>query len=173
MLHYNSWFDFFTWQEADTLDEDITYLAKFEPSNPLLQQLQARREAVSSRKMSEESCKARVEAFGAELHDKRRVHVDSFLWDDGWDNHSSLWEFHSGFPKGFTPVSDAASRFGAGIGVWMSPWGGYGGAKEERIASANHNAEHVTYETNSAGFSLVGKNYYQRFRSIALKMVTE
>ena len=53
----------------------------------------------------------------------------------------------------------------------MSPWGGYGGAKLERIQAANNNAQHVRYETNAQGFSLVGKNYYHRFREIALKMV--
>ena len=29
------------------------------------------------------------------------------------------------------------------------------------------------YETNEMGFSLVGPNYYHRFREIALKMVTD
>ena len=74
--------------------------------------------------MNEQSCKARVVSMGTELHEKRGVVLDSFLWDDGWDNHSSLWDFHAGFPHGFTPVSDVAKTYGAGIGVWMSPWGG-------------------------------------------------
>ena len=43
MLHYNSWFDFFTWQEADGIKEDINYLTRFDPNNPLLAQIIARK----------------------------------------------------------------------------------------------------------------------------------
>lgn len=41
---------------------------------------------------------------------------------------------------------------GAGIGVWLSPWGGYGQAKEERLQAAAREG----YETNAMGFSLAG-----------------
>ena len=64
---------------------------------------------------------------------KRGVKLDSFLFDDGWDNHKSLWRFNDGFPDGFTPVKQAAERYGADPGVWMSPWGGYSNPKKERI----------------------------------------
>ena len=111
LLHYNSWFDFFTWQEGDGLDEDIAYLSQFEPFNPLLKKLVERKAKVKDRKMNEESCKDRVVSLGTELHDKRGVQLDSFLWDDGWDNHSSLWDFHRGFPRGFTPVSEVAAKY--------------------------------------------------------------
>src|SRR5579883_1142717 len=67
----------------------------------------------------------RVHAFGAELVAKRHVRLDSFLFDDGWDDPHSLWGFDSGFPHGFTPVAEAAKQIHAGIGVWLSPWGGY------------------------------------------------
>ena len=40
-----------------------------------------------------------------ELHQKRGVKLDSFLFDDGWDDHASLWGFNSGFPNGFTPLT--------------------------------------------------------------------
>jgi hypothetical protein len=33
----------------------------------------------------------RVNLFGHELTQKRGVKLDSFLFDDGWDNHKSLW----------------------------------------------------------------------------------
>ncbi len=47
-----------------------------------------------------------IEAFGRELREKRGVALDSFLFDDGWDDHR-LWGFHAGFPRGF-----AAARRG-------------------------------------------------------------
>ena len=52
---------------------------------------------------------------------------DSFLWDDGWDDPHSLWEFDKErFPARFDEVSKRARDYGAGTGVWLSPWGGYG-----------------------------------------------
>ena len=39
----------------------------------------------------------RINAFGRELHEKRGVKLDSFLFDDGWDKHDSLWKFNAGF----------------------------------------------------------------------------
>jgi len=60
---------------------------------------------------------------GAQVR-QRGVKLDSFVWDDGWDDHRSLWKFHDKFPNGFTDVGRAADTFGSGIGVWVSPWGG-------------------------------------------------
>ena len=54
-----------------------------------------------------------IAAFGEELHVKRGVRLDSFLFDDGWDDTTHLWHFHSGFPHGFAPLKDAAARYGA------------------------------------------------------------
>jgi hypothetical protein len=142
-LHYNSWFDFFSWQERNA--------------------------SYSDRKMDEQSCTDRVRSIGTELVRNRHVRIDSFLWDDGWDNHSSLWSFHAGFPEGFTPVKQQAAKFGAGIGVWLSPWGGYGPAKDMRL----QNARAEGYETNKEGFSLSGKKYFQRFKEITLSMVRD
>ena len=52
--------------------------------------------------------------------------LDSFLWDDGWDDTSTMWEFDTErFPRGFEAVATEAKKYGAGTGVWLSPWGGY------------------------------------------------
>eukprot|EP00056_Hartaetosiga_gracilis_P011870 m.184007 g.184007 ORF g.184007 m.184007 type:complete len:908 (-) comp13594_c0_seq3:1087-3810(-) len=140
-LHYNSWFDFYSWQEENPTYKDRTMTAR--------------------------SCQERVRLVGEELVDKRNVVVDSFLWDDGWDDHKSLWSFHSGFPDGFTPVSEEAKKIHSGIGVWVSPWGGYGSAKKARLTFAKE----FGYETNKGGFSLSGEKYFNRFSEIALNMV--
>src|SRR5580700_3535923 len=50
----------------------------------------------------------RVNLFGHELTQKRGVKLNSFLFDDGWDNHKSLWGFNDGFPNGFASVKEAA-----------------------------------------------------------------
>ena len=109
----------------------------------------------------------RVNAFGRELTQKRGVTLDSFLFDDGWDEHASLWKFNSGFPNGFAPVKAAAEKFGADPGVWMSPWGGYSRPKQERIAFGKA----AGYEIVSNGYALSGPNYYAAFRDVCLEMV--
>jgi hypothetical protein len=110
-----------------------------------------------------------INAFGTELAEKRGVKLDSFLFDDGWDNHQSLWGFNSGFPNGFTPLKDAAARYGAAPGVWLSPWGGYGGPRTQRLKYGKP----LGYETNADGFALSGPKYYQRFHQVCADFVTK
>ena len=98
---------------------------------------------------------------------KRDVQMDSFLLDDGWDDNRTLWKFNSGFPNGFTPLKRAAAKSDAGIGVWLSPFGGYNEAKEQRLKYGSGQG----FETNANGFSLAGPKYYRRFHDICLAMV--
>lgn len=109
----------------------------------------------------------RVHAFGRELTEKRGVKLDSFLFDDGWDNHNSLWEFNAGFPEGFTPIREAAAQVHASPGVWMSPWGGYSKPKQERIAFGKQ----AGYEIVDGGYALSGPKYYAAFRDVCLQMI--
>lgn len=108
-----------------------------------------------------------IEAYGTELVRSRGVQLDSFLFDDGWDDPRTLWRFHAGFPRGFTPLREAAARYGAAPGVWMSPWGGYGDPREQRLRFGREQG----YETNDEGFALSGPRYYARFRETALDMI--
>lgn len=109
----------------------------------------------------------RINTFGRELREKRGVTLDSFLFDDGWDNHSSLWKFNNGFPNGFKPVEEAAAKYGAAPGVWLSPWGGYDKPKQERIQFG----ESAGYEIVDGGYALSGPKYYGAFRDVCMEMV--
>ena len=109
----------------------------------------------------------RINAFGQELHVKRGVKISSFLFDDGWDNHNSVWDFNSGFPDGFTPLRKAAAKYGAAPGIWLSPWGGYDGPKKQRIAYGKAHG----YEIVNGGFALSGPKYYARFRQVCMQMI--
>jgi hypothetical protein len=109
----------------------------------------------------------RIHAFGTELVEKRQVKLDSFLFDDGWDNPESLWGFNKGLPDGFTKAGQAAANIHAGIGVWLSPWGGYVEQKRERI---QYGREHG-YEIIHDGFALSGPKYFHEFSQICLEMV--
>ena len=108
-----------------------------------------------------------IEAFGTELHQRRGVTLDSFLFDDGWDDTRTLWHFNAGFPNGFTPLKQATARYGSHPGVWMSPWGGYADARKQRLEYGRQQG----FETNQGGFALSGPKYYARFREVCLDMI--
>ena len=110
-----------------------------------------------------------IDTYGRELNVKRGVTLDSFLFDDGWDNPESLWDFNGGFPQGFAPVKQAAAKYGAAPGVWMSPWGGYNEPKRIRMAFGQKQG----YETNKGGFALSGPVYYKRFHEVCTSMVRQ
>jgi len=110
-----------------------------------------------------------IRSFGTELVQKRGVKLDSFLFDDGWDNPHTLWSFGAGFPNGFAPLKLAAGKYGAAPGVWLSPWGGYDQAKEERLKYGRDQG----LETNEGGFALSGPRYYSRFREVTLSFIRD
>jgi hypothetical protein len=120
-----------------------------------------------NRKFNEAESLNAIEQFGRELVQRRGVKMDSFLFDDGWDDNQTLWKFHSGFPNGFAPLKSAAGKFHAGIGVWLSPFGGYAESKAQRLKFGSQ----FGFETNASGFSLAGPRYYQRFHDICLEMI--
>jgi hypothetical protein len=109
----------------------------------------------------------RINAFGQQLTVSRGVQLDSFLFDDGWDNPKTLWGFNEGFPDGFAKAGAAAAKYKAGIGVWLSPWGGYDETKKQRVA---YGREHG-YEILRDGYALSGPKYYQQFQATCLEMI--
>jgi hypothetical protein len=123
--------------------------------------------AWDKQKYDEKQSLEAIRQFGQQLVQQRGVQMDSFLFDDGWDDNKTLWKFHSGFPNGFTPLKAAAAEYHGGIGVWLSPFGGYDEAKRQRLSYASQ----FGYETNASGFSLGGPKYYQRFHDICLEMI--
>jgi hypothetical protein len=110
-----------------------------------------------------------VRTFGEQLHDKRKVQLSSYLFDDGWDDPATLWKFNTGFPQGFSNVRKEAEKFGAEPGVWMSPWGGYGKPKQMRVEAAKA----AGYEIMNNGLALSGPKYYALFRDTCLHMIRD
>ena len=62
-----------------------------------------------------------IELFGRELTEKRRVRISSFVPDDGWDDPTTLWRFHEGFPDGFAPLRPVVEKYDSVLGAWLSP----------------------------------------------------
>src|SRR5579864_1453622 len=110
-----------------------------------------------------------VRAFGTELTKKRGVKLSSFLFDDGWDDPTTLWKFNSGFSDGLSKIRTEAEKFGADPGIWMSPWGGYGDPRQQRVTAARA----AGYEIVGTGLALSGPKYYPLFHDTALKMIRE
>jgi hypothetical protein len=110
-----------------------------------------------------------INTFGEELVVKRDVKLDSFLFDDGWDNDATLWQFDAtNFPNGFAPIEAAAAKYGAAPGIWLSPWGGYDKPHDERIKFGRAQG----FEIRDNNFSLAGPKYYDRFRNLCVSVVT-
>ena len=111
----------------------------------------------------------RMHAWNNKLIKPYNVKLHSFVFDDGWDDMDNrVWGFHpEKFPLGFTEQAKLCKKYDAGIGVWMSPFGGYLGAQQQRIATAKREQ----LEVNGRGLSLAGKNYYKRFLECSLDML--
>jgi hypothetical protein len=108
-----------------------------------------------------------INSFGNELTEKRSVVLSSFLFDDGWDDHHTLWGFNSGFPNGFTPLKQAAAKYSAAAGVWVSPWGGYSTPAVQRKAAGKEQG----FEMNANGLALSGPKYFQYFENACLNFI--
>jgi hypothetical protein len=64
-------------------------------------------------------------------------------------------------------VKEAAEKYGADPGVWMSPRGGYSKPKKERIEFGRT----AGYEIIANGYALSGPKYYAAFRDVCLDMI--
>src|SRR5271165_117368 len=120
-------------------------------------------------KYDEEGALNVINTFGTELTKKRGVPIASFLFDDGWDDPATLWQFNSGFPDGFAKLRSTAASYGTAPGVWLSPWGGYGNPKKQRVAAG----ESTGYEIVDKGFVLSGPKYYAAFRDACVRFVRD
>lgn len=119
-------------------------------------------------RMNEQEALATMKAFRKELGD-RGVFIDSYLWDDGWDNWDSLWDFHPGFPNGFKKLADEAHKNkGASIGCWMSPCGGYGGSQGARVRYAKSQG---IIPQNEGLLRMSKPAYYAAFRDRCIDMI--
>ena len=109
----------------------------------------------------------RINNFGEELTKKRGVKLDSFLLDDGWDDPAHLWYFNAGFANALQRITATAAKYGAAPGIWLSPWGGYGQPKQQRLVSARNSR----YETYQGGLALSGPQYFEYFRKVCLDLI--
>lgn len=112
-------------------------------------------------------CLRAIHRISRQLVIKRDVRLNSFLFDYGWDNNKTLWQFNKGFPDGFTPLRLAAAKYHVGIGAWLSPTNYEIGPATNIRYGRLHG-----YKVNAAGlFSLADPKYYRLFRHVCMKMI--
>jgi hypothetical protein len=101
-------------------------------------------------------------SWHAEFIEKRGMQLDSFVLDDGWDNYDSLWDkAKDRFPDGFAKIRAAIEQGGSRLGIWVSPWGGYGKpAARRRAFGKSHGYEILSTDK---GFCLAAPKYKARF----------
>ena len=103
---------------------------------------------------TEKQCLPILEEWKTQLFDKYGEAPYAFVWDDGWDTYGE-WQFHSGFPEGFTNMDNIGREMGAGQGAWLGPVGGYGTSGGYRRNYWN--------STKTGGMQLSNPLYYEVF----------
>jgi len=117
--------------------------------------------------LNEVNCLDAIRTFGESFIKPYGVVVDAMVFDDGWDDPKTLWHFHNGFPKGFAPLAELCRQYSTSLGVWLSPFGGYGEPKKQRLKFGREQG----YEINDSGFSLAGPKYYAEFKNACVTMI--
>lgn len=119
--------------------------------------------------LNETNCLEAIRLFGGRFIQAHDLPMQALVFDDGWDDPHTLWQFHAGFPNGFTPLAEACRAYGTHLGVWLSPFGGYGEPKRQRLEFGHAQG----YETNATGFSLAGPKYHAAFQDACVRMIRE
>jgi hypothetical protein len=119
--------------------------------------------------LNETNCLEAIRLCGERFIQPHGVIMDGMVFDDGWDDPKTLWQFHRGFPNGFTPLAELCRQYGTRLGVWLSPFGGYGEPKAQRLKFGGGQG----FETNAAGFSLAGPKYYGAFKQSCVQMIRQ
>jgi hypothetical protein len=117
--------------------------------------------------LNEANCLEAIRLLGERFIVPHGVVLDAIVFDDGWDDPRTLWQFHRGFPDGFAPLAALCETYHTHLGVWLSPFGGYGEARRQRLEFGRAQG----YEINPAGFSLAGPKYYAAFKQSCLDMM--
>lgn len=112
-----------------------------------------------------------IEAYGNALVKDRNVKINAFVLDDGWDDPASqLWSpAPKKFPNGLAPLTEAAKRFGADFGIWISPTGGYFGLTD-RLSSCK---KYDGISEDAGVFDLADPIYEKWFSEKCFSLVKE
>ena len=115
--------------------------------------------------LTEEKLTKTANAYQTELVQKRGIKLDGFVLDDGWDDpNTDFWApDQKRFNNGFSDLKKVLGAVGdIKLGLWVSPYGGYGG-QEERLALAKKMG---ALPENATDFDLGYVGYYNLYKQI-------
>ncbi|MFC7680928.1 Ig-like domain-containing protein [Paenibacillus sp. GCM10028914] len=126
--------------------------------------------------MTEEESLKTINMWGEKFIQQRGAPLKNFLFDDGYDDYSTsaktIWDFNPvTFPNGASVLKTAAEDYGASLGFWLSPTGGYYQKLPARVAIGKKMSSPT--ETKASGneeiFKMSGPNYYNVFKDAVTK----
>ncbi|WP_316834321.1 hypothetical protein [Pedobacter nutrimenti] len=123
------------------------------------------------KEITEGNAMDRIKMFGDSLVLKRKTKISAFLWDSGWDDYKRLWYFSNQLPNGFKHMDSLAKKYNSNMGVWVSPWGGYGEEQTSRLASIK--TLNLPFKPNDNGLSLADKSYFTYFKKLTEDFVKD
>ncbi|MDQ6422143.1 cohesin domain-containing protein [Paenibacillus sp. LHD-117] len=130
--------------------------------------------------MTEEDSLEIIKLWGEKFIEQRGAPLENFLFDDGYDDYSgaatTIWNFNPlTYPNGAANMKSAAEEYGASLGFWLSPTGGYYHKLPARVAIGKKMSEPT--ETKASGgeeiFKMSGPNYYKVFKDAVTKKQLE
>ena len=112
----------------------------------------------------------RLEEIVQELSE-RGVTLSGAVLDDGWDDAGIPWHVNrDNFPGGLGSLAKVASTKGVALGVWMSPWGGFGEGGKRRVKiGASMGFEFQGEVPNLLRFS--GSRYFEWFYNATFRLL--
>jgi len=123
------------------------------------------------RDFDEKACLESLRLLREKFCQPHGIRLDAIVLDDGWDDHHTLWRVAKDrFPSEFRNIEQEALQIASGIGVWISPWGGYGEGRKQRMEHGSAEGFEVLQAPGfrQEGFCLAGARYNTRFRDCAV-----
>ena len=117
-----------------------------------------------------------VSAYFAGMNEGLRAQgvqsLDSYVVDDGWFSYKAdFWDFNKKFPNGFTDLAEQCKSYGSGLGVWLSPRGGY--TKNKKIAKRIQKAGNGYMNEESEEICVASEKYVDKMCDLMIDMTNK
>ncbi|MEJ2007711.1 MAG: alpha-galactosidase [Acidobacteriota bacterium] len=121
--------------------------------------------------VTEKNTIERVQQLNRDLLEKYKLHLNSFVLDDGWDDLDNIWHVNPReFPNGFGSLVAALEGIGSRLGLWFGPIGGYS-VRSRRIASGRRMGMEIS--SNGQYLVIAGTKYRRYLRDRMLHFAKE
>lgn len=123
-------------------------------------------------KMSEADASAYFNKMNEALKSNNAPKISSYVLDDGWFCYKAkFWDFAKAFPNGFTNLANECKEMGGGLGVWLSPRGGYG--KIKKLGKKFQKAGNGYYNEEAEEICVASKKYTEKLCDFMIEQTKE